>query len=124
MLVSIKSVSEFSTMYLLSARENIIFISWLTVLVVHFPIAPTSVHRPASPARCNDVGSSTVERIRFYRAPEMDVKLLIYRAARCLIIMDAEGEIPEKAVEVHCLLTEDTVANGDNHEPIHPRRIP
>ena len=30
MLVSAKSVSEFSTMYLLSAFENIIFISWRT----------------------------------------------------------------------------------------------
>ena len=44
--------------------------------------------------------------------------------ARCLINKDAEGEIPEKSVEAHCLITEDTVANGKNHEPIHPRRIP
>lgn len=43
---------------------------------------------------------------------------------RCLIIMDTEGGFSEKAVEVHCLITEDTVANGKIHEPIHPRRIP
>lgn len=41
-------------------------------------------------------------------------------AARCLIIKDAEEEKLEKAVEAHCLITEDTVANGKNHEPIHP----
>ncbi|MEX1116854.1 MAG: FHIPEP family type III secretion protein, partial [Akkermansiaceae bacterium] len=44
--------------------------------------------------------------------------------ARCLIIKDTEGGIWKKAVEVHCLITEDTVAHGKNHEPIHPRRIP
>ncbi|MGE0413438.1 MAG: hypothetical protein AB7I98_14370, partial [Verrucomicrobiales bacterium] len=42
--------------------------------------------------------------------------------ARCLINKDAEGEIQEKSVEAHCLITEDTVANGKNHEPIYPRR--
>jgi len=37
--------------------------------------------------------------------------------------MDTEGEVSEKAVEVHCLITEDTLANGKIHEPIHPRRL-
>ena len=45
-------------------------------------------------------------------------------AARCLINKDTEGQDFEKAFEAHCLITEDTVANGKNHEPIHPRRVP
>jgi hypothetical protein len=44
--------------------------------------------------------------------------------ARCLIIIDTEGEVSENAVEVHCLITEDTVTNGKIHEPIDFRPIP
>ena len=46
------------------------------------------------------------------------------RRTRCLTILDTEAGNFEKAVEAHCLITEDTVANGKNHEPIHLRRIP
>jgi hypothetical protein len=42
----------------------------------------------------------------------------------CLMMIDTEREVSEKAVQVHRLITEAIVANGKIHKPIHPRRIP
>ena len=43
--------------------------------------------------------------------------------ARCRTNKDTELKISKKVIEAHCLISEDTVADGMNHEPTNPRRI-